>query len=392
MTITLQVLDQLDPAYVGKHNANYANIQSAINALQSQVAGAIGSLITGGGDAEAMFGAQSTLVNEGSYLPSVAGTDLNVAAGYFWHFPTATVRRKLAATTLPFVGESANTYYIVVDAAGEPTKTTSATGACYSVVWTGSAFGAITRLVPIAWGYNTFDAAKTLTNLGSLVYQTLDGLLEGIAGAATSSIAKTVTSANVTLTTLEAMENVVVVLSGTKTASRSLIVPNFQKPYVIINNTSGAFALTVKTVAGTGVDLDNGENSVVFCDATNVLEVITGGAGATQPYDVGSFLEAAPTASQIMLRHVFARQVIFASGLAPSQGVAGTAATAQADLDIQKNGSSVGTIRFAAAGTVASFIMASQTTFAVGDKLTVVAPGTADATLAKVSFTLAGTR
>lgn len=111
-----------------------------------------------------------------------------------------------------------------------------------------------------------------------------------------------------------------------------------------------------------------------------------------QPYDVGSFLEAAPTASQIMLRHVFARQVIFASGLSPSQGVAGTAATAQTDFDIQKNGSSVGTMRFAASGTVASFIMGSQTTFAAADKLTVVAPGTPDATLAKVSFTLSGTR
>jgi Protein of unknown function (DUF2793) len=111
-----------------------------------------------------------------------------------------------------------------------------------------------------------------------------------------------------------------------------------------------------------------------------------------QPYDVGSFLEPAPTASQVVLRHVFARQVIFASGLSPSQGVAGTAATAQTDYDIQKNGSSVGTMRFAAAGTVASFIMASQTTFAAGDKLTVIAAATPDATLAKVSFTLAGTR
>jgi hypothetical protein len=111
-----------------------------------------------------------------------------------------------------------------------------------------------------------------------------------------------------------------------------------------------------------------------------------------QPYDVGSFIEAAPTASQVVLRHVFARTVVFASGLSPSAGAAGTAATAQTDFDIQKNGGSVGTMRFAAAGTTASFIMASQTTFSAGDVLKVVAPGTPDATLAQITFTLAGTR
>jgi Protein of unknown function (DUF2793) len=126
--------------------------------------------------------------------------------------------------------------------------------------------------------------------------------------------------------------------------------------------------------------------------AAPAFRALVAGDVPAQPYDVGSFLEPAPTASQVVLRHVFARQVIFASGLSPSQGVAGTAATAQTDYDIQKNGSSVGTMRFAAAGTVASFIMASQTTFAAGDKLTVIAAATPDATLAKVSFTLAGTR
>jgi hypothetical protein len=115
-------------------------------------------------------------------------------------------------------------------------------------------------------------------------------------------------------------------------------------------------------------------------------------AGAGQAYDVGSFIETAPTASQVVLRHVFARSVVFAAGLAPSQGKAEVAATAQTDFDIQKAGSSVGTMRFAASGTSASFIMASQQTFAAGDILKVVAPATPDATLANITFTLTGTR
>jgi hypothetical protein len=112
----------------------------------------------------------------------------------------------------------------------------------------------------------------------------------------------------------------------------------------------------------------------------------------TQPYDVGGSYSGAPTASLVILRYPFPRQAIFPAGLTNSQGVAATAATAQTDFDLKKNGSSVGTMRFAAAGTVASFIMASQTTFAAGDVLTVVAPGTPDATLANIGFALAGTR
>jgi hypothetical protein len=112
----------------------------------------------------------------------------------------------------------------------------------------------------------------------------------------------------------------------------------------------------------------------------------------SQPYDVGAQLSGAPTASLVMLRYKFPRTVVFPAGLTDSQGVAATAATAQTDLDIKKNGASVGTMRFAAAGTSASFIQASQQTYNAGDILTVVAPASPDATLANVSFVLAGTR
>ncbi|MNT70298.1 hypothetical protein D3C72_2086640 [compost metagenome] len=110
------------------------------------------------------------------------------------------------------------------------------------------------------------------------------------------------------------------------------------------------------------------------------------------PYDVGGTYNGAPAASAVLVRLPFPRQVIFPSGLTNSRGTAGTAATAQTDFDIQKNGSSVGTMRFAASSATATFIMGSQTTFAAGDILRVVAPATPDATLADIGFSLAGTR
>lgn len=114
--------------------------------------------------------------------------------------------------------------------------------------------------------------------------------------------------------------------------------------------------------------------------------------GGSEPYDIGAQIATAPTASLVMLRYKFPRSVSFPAGLTNSQGAAGTAATAQTDFDIQKNGVSVGTMRFAASATSASFIMASGQSFVAGDILTVIAPASPDATLAGVSFALAGTR
>lgn len=114
--------------------------------------------------------------------------------------------------------------------------------------------------------------------------------------------------------------------------------------------------------------------------------------GSPDPYDIGCTSWGAPGASEVTLRYKMPRPVLFREGAPFSQGIAGVAATAQTDFDIRKNDVSFGTMRFAAAGTSATFIMASQTEFVAGDVLTVVAPGTPDATLADVSFVLAGIR
>ena len=90
-------------------------------------------------------------------------------------------------------------------------------------------------------------------------------------------------------------------------------------------------------------------------------------------------------------RYIFATPVTFPAGLAGSYGTAGTAATAAASFTIAKNGTGVGTMAFAAGATSATFTMATATNFAGGDVLTIVAPGTPDATLANLAWTLTGT-
>lgn len=66
--------------------------------------------------------------------------------------------------------------------------------------------------------------------------------------------------------------NPVLVIDGTLTAARNLVIPSAQKWYIVRNATTGGFAVTVKTSGGTGVSIANGYSQVVFCDGTNVYE------------------------------------------------------------------------------------------------------------------------
>ncbi|WP_395406316.1 hypothetical protein ACHMW6_06490 [Pseudoduganella sp. UC29_106] len=125
-------------------------------------------------------------------------------------------------------------------------------------------------------------------------------------------------------------------------------------------------------------------------------------APLTQPAVLSFFYPGAPTASALV-GHLIAPAGIstltFAAAIAGSSGKALTAATAQTDFDVRKNattssgGTSVGTIRFAASGTVPTFIAASGFSLTGGtDYLTVWAPATPDATLADIGVGLYATR
>ena len=61
-------------------------------------------------------------------------------------------------------------------------------------------------------------------------------------------------------------------LTGTLAANIKVIVPTSDgREYVVFNNTSGAFTLTVKTAAGTGVGVGQGKRAIVYGDAANVV-------------------------------------------------------------------------------------------------------------------------
>lgn len=121
------------------------------------------------------------------------------------------------------------------------------------------------------------------------------------------------------------------------------------------------------------------------------IEVVETEDAAEPPADFSFAKAGALAASEALLRTVVTRRTRFKIDLAGSQGMAGVAATAETDLDVQRNGTSVGAIRFAASATIAVFIAASETILEPGDLLEVIAPANPDATLADIVITLAGT-
>jgi hypothetical protein len=127
-------------------------------------------------------------------------------------------------------------------------------------------------------------------------------------------------------------------------------------------------------------------------DGTSYLRKDAAWVAAYSGYDVPIYIPDKPTSSMICARIVAVRSFTLPSGLTGSVASAGTAATASTVFTIYKNASSVGTITFAAAGTSGTFAMASGQSFVSGDLLRVLAPATADTTLADISITFNGTR
>lgn len=87
------------------------------------------------------------------------------------------------------------------------------------------------------------------------------------------------TNVNVTLTPAQAMKSRIV-LTGALTGNVQIILPAWTREWTIVNNTTGAFAITVKTASGTGVAIPAGPSRVVG-DGTNITQAAESIAPAT---------------------------------------------------------------------------------------------------------------
>lgn len=67
----------------------------------------------------------------------------------------------------------------------------------------------------------------------------------------------------------------IIVLSGTLTGSINIIFPPFLQQWLVLNNTTGAFSITAKTLAGAGVTLPQGLAITVWGDGTDIKQMDT---------------------------------------------------------------------------------------------------------------------
>jgi hypothetical protein len=108
-------------------------------------------------------------------------------------------------------------------------------------------------------------------------------------------------------------------------------------------------------------------------------------------YDVAISKNGKPNASEVLLRLKFTRSVQFSDDFSGSYAFSEVAANASSVFSIKKNGAEVGTITFAASGTTGTFATSGgSVSFAAGDILKIVAPGSQDSTLADIGITLKG--
>ena len=103
---------------------------------------------------------------------------------------------------------------------------------------------------------------------------------QAVAGVQTITMSNT----NYTLTNLNGVldeaRNMVLIVQGTNSSVYQVIAPiNQPKMYVVYNNTSGGYAITIGASTGAVVTIPNGVTAQVYTDGTNFYSAQTGSAG-----------------------------------------------------------------------------------------------------------------
>jgi hypothetical protein len=85
--------------------------------------------------------------------------------------------------------------------------------------------------------------------------------------------AVTMTGSNVTLTSLQAGKPIIAI-TGTLSGNLNLVFPNTVQQWLVVNGTTGAYTITAKTSAGTGVVVTQGAVTAVYGDGTNIAQAV----------------------------------------------------------------------------------------------------------------------
>ncbi len=102
----------------------------------------------------------------------------------------------------------------------------------------------------------------------------LDGYLNGVALLVADEVTVGAGGAagSYTLTDTEAAYETIV-LTGVLTGNRNVIVPDLKRRWIVVNDCTGAFTMTVKTAAGSGIVVGAAKSAIFRCNGVNVTRV-----------------------------------------------------------------------------------------------------------------------
>lgn len=109
--------------------------------------------------------------------------------------------------------------------------------------------------------------ATTNTNLGTLLEEAICGYISVPVTDGADTVLTTSNGA------ADQSRNMVLNLTGTLTAVRTVLCPAIEKLYVVKNATSGGYAVTFKVSGQTGVSIPNGETVFVYVNGTDVVAI-----------------------------------------------------------------------------------------------------------------------
>lgn len=121
--------------------------------------------------------------------------------------------------------------------------------------------------------------------------------------------------------------------TGLLTGNREIIVPTTVQQYWVTNATTGAFTLTVKTAAGTGVAVVQGASAILYCDGTNVVPADTAGLAVPVSVAQGGTGATSAGAALINLGGTSTGVAVFT---AATQGAARGAIDAPSNAELQQ--------------------------------------------------------
>lgn len=111
---------------------------------------------------------------------------------------------------------------------------------------------------------------------GDITNGTLGFIEEAIAGMASITLASTNYTLSVNNGSADEARNAAIQCTGTLTADVAVVIPNKTKIYVFLNQTTGAYSVTVRTAApSTSLVIPQGTISLLMCDGANNIYPVT---------------------------------------------------------------------------------------------------------------------